>query len=63
MTCEKCWQDAKKEGYANDTSVYDHYKRILKERENNPCSPKEQAGIFWDDEKGIDKRLSHFNIT
>lgn len=29
----------------------------MMERENNPCTPKEQAGQYWNEEKQIDERL------
>ena len=35
-SCEKCWRDAG--GRA------DEYSRLVKERQDNPCSPEEQAG-------------------
>lgn len=44
MMCEKCWGDA----YLR-TRIYgglqaDHYRDILNERKDNPCTPQEQAG-------------------
>lgn len=35
---------------------YEHYNDLLEERKDNPCSPKEQAGQWWNEEKQIDKR-------
>jgi hypothetical protein len=32
------------------------YLELLKERGDSYCTPKEQAGQFWDEEKQIDKR-------
>ena len=57
-SCEKCWWDAwrlYRDGLFN--TQYEAYKHLLKERENNPCTAKEQAGQFWDEEKQIDIRL------
>jgi len=36
---------------------YEHYNDLLKERKDNPCSQKEQAGQWWDEEKQIDSRI------
>lgn len=47
--CEKCWRDA--------GGDYDQYVYILMERVDNPCSPKDQAGQFWDEETQTDTRL------
>ena len=55
--CEKCWGDAYLRHYNTGRSQSECYEEILKERKDNPCSPKEQAGQFWDEEKQIDKRL------
>ena len=55
-TCEKCWGDAYRLSISNGLSQHENYIRLLKERKDNPCSPKEQAGQFWDDEKQCDKR-------
>jgi len=54
-SCEKCWEDAFIPYIGTDV---DKYWRLLKERENNPCSPKEQAGQWWDEEKQCDSRLT-----
>ena len=60
--CEKCWNDAQSRIYADTSkSKTEHYQDLLKERKNNPCSPKEQAGQYWDEKKQIDKR-NHLNI-
>ena len=56
-SCEKCWNDASlraREGLY--PSQAEAYQVILKERKNNPCSPKEQAGQWWDEEKQYDRR-------
>jgi len=56
-SCEKCWGDAfmrTLEDCNKDQS--EHYRDLLKERKDNPCSLKEQAGQWWDEEKQIDER-------
>lgn len=56
--CEKCWADAYRRAM-NDPSrtQFQHYSDLLKEREDTPCSPKDQAGEWWDEERQIDRRL------
>ena len=50
--CEKCWADA----YQPYGDQSENYRRLLKERENHPCSTKDQAGQWWDEENQIDIR-------
>lgn len=47
--CEKCWSDS-----GGDLR---RYYELLGERMENPCSPREQAGPYWDTERGIDTRF------
>lgn len=57
-SCEKCWWDAHK--LVRDgvfTNIAEAYHYLLKKRDKNPCTPKEQAGQFWDEEKQIDTRF------
>ena len=57
-SCEKCWGDAYLRFRANPMKDQtEHYYDLLEERINNPCPPEEQAGQFWDKEKGCDIRL------
>jgi len=59
-SCEKCWWDAHirvREGLAPDVATA--YHQLLKERKDNPCTPQEQAGEFWNEEKQCDSRLTH----
>ena len=57
-SCEKCWADARRRRFYNlSKSRAEHYHDLLEERKGNPCSPKEQAGQFWDEEKQCDTRL------
>ena len=54
--CEKCWGDAYLRSLSVGKDQADCYKDLLRKRKDNPCSPQEQAGQFWDDEKGCDRR-------
>jgi len=54
--CEKCWSEAYRKSLYNGKSQSDCYLDILEERKDNPCSPQEQAGGWWDEEKQCDKR-------
>ena len=48
MACEKCWGDAYIRMMVDDPtkSQADHYRDLLEERKNNPCTPEEQRGQF-----------------
>ena len=54
--CEKCWGDAVLRSYGSGRSQVECYQDLLRERESNPCSPRDQAGQFWDEEKQCDRR-------
>lgn len=55
--CEKCWGDAYIRFLNNPFhDQTKHYHNLLEVRKNNPCSPEEQAGQWWDKEKQCDKR-------
>ena len=54
-SCEKCWSDAYSYYYGHTDP--ERYHELLKERKDNPCSPKEQAGQWWDEEKQCDTRI------
>lgn len=54
--CEKCWYDAYNAGKVEGGSQAERYFYLLAKRQDNPCSPREQAGQFWDEEKQCDKR-------
>ncbi len=58
MTCEKCWAEAYRMSIGNGKMQYLNYNVLLKERAAHPCTPQEQAGQFWDDEKQRDKRFN-----
>lgn len=53
MICEKCWADAFDGGYSDQV---DNYRRLIQERKDNPCNPREQAGQWWDEERQVDTR-------
>jgi hypothetical protein len=44
-------------------SQAEHYHDLIEERKDNPCTPKEQAGQFWDEEKQCDSRQFTFVVT
>jgi len=44
LACEKCWGDAGARVFINGGSQNDAYSEILKERAENPCTPKQQCG-------------------
>lgn len=48
--CEKCWKDAYYLSRWNGLSQEENYKNLIRQRNNNPCTPKEQAGQFWDEQ-------------
>jgi hypothetical protein len=54
--CEKCWGDAFRESHFTGKDQYECYKKLLEERKDNPCTPQEQAGDYWDEEKQCDRR-------
>ncbi len=47
--CEKCWKDG--------GSTAAGYQIILEARKNNPCTLKEQAGHYWDEDRQMDRRV------
>lgn len=54
--CEKCWGDAYLETLMRGGSQTEHYKRLIEERRDSPCTPKEQAGQWWDEALQKDSR-------
>lgn len=52
--CEKCWADAY-DPYLGGSQA-ERYNELLKERKDSPCSPEDQAGEWWDEERQIDSR-------
>lgn len=45
--CEKCWSDAYIRSRLTGRPQADCYRDLLEERKESPCSPEEQAGLFW----------------
>ena len=54
--CEKCWSDSFASARGTGDSQTDCYYQLLEERKDNPCSPKEQAWQWWDEEHQCDSR-------
>lgn len=43
--CEKCWADAyRREWFDPSKSQAEHYRDLLEERKETPCTPEEQRG-------------------
>ena len=57
--CEKCWEDSFLLAMARGISQVEAYEKLLNERKNKPCTPKEQAGQYWDDERQCDIRETY----
>jgi len=60
--CEKCWGDAYMRSLDDPyKDQAEHYTDLLNERKDNPCTPREQAGQWWNEEKQCDERweVSH----
>lgn len=47
--CEKCWADA--------GGNHEAYIRLLESRGDHPCTLKEQAGPYWDENRQRDRRF------
>ena len=56
-SCEKCWDDAGIRSRFIGKRKVECYHDLLEERKNNPCSLREQAGQFWDEENQCDRRI------
>lgn len=50
-SCEKCWRDARGD--------YSEYLKLLANRDldGHVCSPREQAGQWWDEKEQRDLRI------
>ncbi|HDZ77098.1 MAG TPA: hypothetical protein ENH41_03345 [Candidatus Omnitrophica bacterium] len=62
-SCEKCWADAYSKMYGGYKNQSEAYKALLAERKDNPCTPKEQAGQWWDEKRQVDTRAPKQNET
>ncbi len=61
--CEKCWSDARSMAVSTGKSIAVCYGELVEERRNSPCTPRQQAGQFWDEETGLDTRLLDEDAT
>ena len=52
-SCEKCWEDAGLKSRITGESKAECYSKLLRERDANPCTPKEQAGMWWDEKSQL----------
>lgn len=59
-SCERCWLEAAARAVGSGRPTTDVYYEVMKEREEAGlvCTPKEQAGQWWDEEKQRDSRSS-----
>lgn len=57
MICEKCWGDGYFCSISSGVSRYKCYLNLLEKRKDNPCTLKEQAGIYWDESLQMDSRF------
>lgn len=55
-SCEKCWGDAYVMSLTTWKDQADCYRELIQERNDNPCTPEEQAGEYWDEELQCDRR-------
>lgn len=62
-SCEKCWEDAYLATQDNRLGQTENYQRLIKERKDNPCSPKEQAMQYWDEKSQTDTRRTKYKIN
>ena len=46
--CEKCWSDS--------GGSHIEYMKLLEKRHTRQCTPKEQAGDYWDEGRQCDRR-------
>jgi len=54
--CERCWGDAFHKSRITGRSQGECYTELIEERKNKPCTQKEQAGDYWNEENQCDKR-------
>ena len=55
--CQKCWHDAFRRSYGTEKCQAEVYQDILEERKDHHCTPRQQAGDYWDEEKQCDSRF------
>jgi hypothetical protein len=58
-SCERCWSEASARAVGTHRPTIDVYYEVVKEREDAGliCTPQEQAGQWWDEEKQRDSRI------
>ena len=62
MICLRCWRDAYDGGhYGGCETQAERYGQLLDERKDSPCTPEQQAGEYWDAERGVDTRKEQAN--
>lgn len=57
--CEKCWADAFRAAMADpsmDQAAHYHLLLIKRNGEGPICTPREQAGQYWDEQRQCDTR-------
>ncbi len=52
--CEKCWSDAYLRMMLRGGSQADHYFALVREREEDPCTPEQQRGEQAHEEEATD---------
>jgi len=56
MACEKCWADAYMRWMSNpEKDQAEHYRELLAERKDHPCTPEQQAGQMWPDDEVVEE--------
>lgn len=58
-SCEKCYAEARTRAMCEGGDVTEHYYRVMKEAEESgqPCTPREKAGQWSDEERQCDSCL------
>jgi hypothetical protein len=62
-SCEKCWSDAYLLSRATGENQADVYERLVEKRQSDPCSPRQQAGQWWNEERQMDSRNLFSNVS
>lgn len=59
-SCERCWSDAYLLAVVRgvpQADVYEDLIRDVTEGHRRPCTPREQAGQWWDEARQCDSRV------
>jgi hypothetical protein len=62
MQCRKCWDEAGRIASSRQSDQVEEYTRLIDSRKENPCSPEEQAGEYWDTERQVDTRYDAVDL-